>query len=458
MAANDGNLVFTDQNQSAERMRIDSSGVLKLNQSRSTYVDATEDASARSHMFVTNADVGDFSQEAGHLVIQARTHTSVYRDIIFAGGVGSASDLMRITGEGNVGIGTDSPTDTLSVGTLGSGSNSIITIGASTTGTSSVYFGDGASAARFRGYFDYVHSSDHLAIGTAGTERMRIDSSGNLLVGKTAANNTSQGVTIYGAIAPGAASFVRDSGNTIILNRLTTDGEILAFRKDGTAVGSIGTVSGLLGIGSGDAILAFDGTGNAMYPMSSQTGGASDGVLDFGSSLRRFKDLYLSGGATSGTSSNFLRFLHDGSNGIIDNTAGYLVFRRSGFAESMRLDASGNLLVGRTTTINFPTNTTSGIRLGANRFDMAADSLCRLTQLNNASGEFDRFYIGSSIIGSITGSGSTTSYNTSSDQRLKDNIVDAPSASDDIDAIQVRSFDWKADGSHQKYGMVAQGT
>jgi len=50
----------------------------------------------------------------------------------------------------------------------------------------------------------------------------------------------------------------------------------------------------------------------------------------------------------------------------------------------------------------------------------------------------------------------TTSYNTSSDQRLKENIVDAPSASDEIDAIQVRSFDWKADGSHQKYGMVAQ--
>jgi hypothetical protein len=51
---------------------------------------------------------------------------------------------------------------------------------------------------------------------------------------------------------------------------------------------------------------------------------------------------------------------------------------------------------------------------------------------------------------------SSTYYNTSSDQRLKENIVDAPSASDDIDAIQVRSFDWKADGSHQKYGMVAQ--
>ena len=62
-----------------------------------------------------------------------------------------------------------------------------------------------------------------------------------------------------------------------------------------------------------------------------------------------------------------------------------------------------------------------------------------------------------SVKGTITpNSSATTSYNTSSDQRLKENIVDAPSASDDIDAIQVRSFDWKTDGSHQKYGMIAQ--
>ena len=53
-------------------------------------------------------------------------------------------------------------------------------------------------------------------------------------------------------------------------------------------------------------------------------------------------------------------------------------------------------------------------------------------------------------------SSNSVSYFTSSDERLKENIVDAPSASDDIDAIQVRSFDWKADGSHQKYGVIAQ--
>ena len=59
---------------------------------------------------------------------------------------------------------------------------------------------------------------------------------------------------------------------------------------------------------------------------------------------------------------------------------------------------------------------------------------------------FINFLYGASTVGSITTNGSTTTYNTSSDQRLKENIVDAPSASDDIDAIQVRSFDWKSDG------------
>jgi hypothetical protein len=49
-----------------------------------------------------------------------------------------------------------------------------------------------------------------------------------------------------------------------------------------------------------------------------------------------------------------------------------------------------------------------------------------------------------------------TTYVTSSDQRLKENITDANDAGDKIDAIQVRQYDWKADGSHQDYGMVAQ--
>ena len=81
---------------------------------RDTYVDSTEDAT-NANIYVTQAGVGDFGQLAGNLVLQARTQGTVYRDIIFAGGLSNGDALMTILGEGNVGIGTTSPTVTLEV-------------------------------------------------------------------------------------------------------------------------------------------------------------------------------------------------------------------------------------------------------------------------------------------------------------------------------------------------------
>ncbi len=110
---------------------------------------------------------------------------------------------------------------------------------------------------------------------------------------------------------------------------------------------------------------------------------------------------------------------------------------------------SGNLLIGTTSTADTD--------VGGKIFSDG-----RMVQGRSGTGlvDFHDFYRGTagslSRVGNIRTNGTSTTYNTSSDQRLKDNIVDAPSASDDIDAIQVRSFDWKVNGSHQKYGMVAQ--
>ena len=126
----------------------------------------------------------------------------------------------------------------------------------------------------------------------------------------------------------------------------------------------------------------------------------------------------------------------------------------------MTLDSSGSLLVGTT-------GAQYGGKLavwGSNSyiFEVRADSgstACAIMNQNNgASGTRNMilFRYASAGVGTIQVTSSSTLYNTSSDQRLKSNIVDASSASDDIDAIQVRSFDWKSDGSHQKYGMVAQ--
>ena len=64
--------------------------------------------------------------------------------------------------------------------------------------------------------------------------------------------------------------------------------------------------------------------------------------------------------------------------------------------------------------------------------------------------------IGTGATGSITSTSSVTSYNVTSDQRLKENIVDAPDFGSVIDSIQVRSFDWKTDQTHQRAGFIAQ--
>lgn len=71
-------------------------------------------------------------------------------------------------------------------------------------------------------------------------------------------------------------------------------------------------------------------------------------------------------------------------------------------------------------------------------------------------GELFRFRRNTAQVGSISVNSTNTAYNTSSDQRLKDNIQDAEDAGSKIDLIKVRQFDWKIDGSHQDYGMVAQ--
>jgi hypothetical protein len=92
----------------------------------------------------------------------------------------NGTEQMRLTSTG-LGIGTSSPTDKLQVGAFSG--NNVITVGAGTAGVSSVYFGDGTGADRYRGYIDYVHTSDRFEFGTSATTKATLDSSGNLGIG-----------------------------------------------------------------------------------------------------------------------------------------------------------------------------------------------------------------------------------------------------------------------------------
>jgi len=216
----------------------------------------------------------------------------------------SGSEKVRITDTGNVGIGTGSPSSySLNANNLVvyEAGNCGITIANGTSNEGALYFADGTSGTDVaRGVVYYAHLTDHMGFSTAGTERMRIDSSGNLLVGDTSGDAwlaTSGKYAQLGGTFPFAAT---NSSLVGIFNRTGTDGAILEFKKDANVVGSIGVGGGnVLTIGQGSNYIQFHNALNSFY--ASDGSGGRDNAMDIGASGVRFKDLYLSGTANVGS-------------------------------------------------------------------------------------------------------------------------------------------------------------
>ena len=133
--------------------------------------------------------------------------------------------------------------------------------------------------------------------------------------------------------------------------------------------------------------------------------------------------------------------------GLVGTVGSYPLVLRTVGTERARIDSSGNLLVG-TTSATLNGQITS--QVANTKYSFASN------QTGSTNFYHCVFYQNGTQVGSITSTASVTSYNVTSDKRLKENIVDADSASTLIDSLQVRKYDWKADGSHQRYGFIAQ--
>jgi hypothetical protein len=131
---------------------------------------------------------------------------------------------------------------------------------------------------------------------------MRIDSSGNLLVGTTDNQPWDNSGTSTGAVlrSDGLISSATNGTSSLELNRLSSDGNFANFRRSGLLVGSIGVVNAnnmyLSGSASNHAGVQFGTQNVTPYNNGSQ----SDGAVDLGAFNLRWKDLYLSGGVYLG--------------------------------------------------------------------------------------------------------------------------------------------------------------
>lgn len=141
---------------------------------------------------------------------------------------------------------------------------------------------------------------------TAGAEKMRIDSSGNLLVSKT---TTAFGTAGLRFAPTGAIDATVSGDGSLFLNRLSSDGGMAYFYRDGTAVGSIGVVGGNNLYIHGDTIGLGIGDDN-IYPTNS-SGTSADAITDIGDSSARFRNVYRSGSTISTSDRNMKQDIRD---------------------------------------------------------------------------------------------------------------------------------------------------
>ena len=239
-----GNMLFF--NNGSERMRIDSSGNVGIGTtSPRRHFHVHNPATATTGLMLTNANTGEANDSQGfQLKVGADSHAEISQmENSHIGIFTNATERMRIDSSGKVGIGTSSPTRTLTVQgdmNLASGSKiesdssggTLQIQGGSTYSGGNILLGGGTGTNDIR--FRTTGNS------TTQTERMRIDSSGNVLFGTTSNGTTAKGIVLR---ETGELLASRDAGPPLLVNRLTNDGTLVDFRGQNTSEGSI-SISG----------------------------------------------------------------------------------------------------------------------------------------------------------------------------------------------------------------------
>ena len=134
------------------------------------------------------------------------------------------------------------------------------------------------------------------------------------------------------------------------------------------------------------------------------------------------------------------------------DTGAIVTINTSGNNERMRINTSGDVQLG--TTSNLGDNNQGGVTFQAATFDRM---IMNIGHTDSSSRPVVRFYgnASTSYSGDIRVDGSSTSYNTSSDYRLKEAVVDMTGAIDRVKALAPKRFNFIADADTTVDGFLA---
>ena len=374
--------------------------------------------------------------------------TKISRGLLSTG-VSDSSDATAITIDSSerVGIGTTSPTGKLEIAATGTNAAPHIKLTESGDTREFNIYNDGSG----NGHLVLADSDDDtsdteivlndngiITMLTGNSERMRIDSSGNVLVGTTTFNNLS---TESGVLA---------SNNVVMARGGLVDHQdacaVLQYSSDTTWLRAYGDTagSGLIvfrtggGAGSNDAeAMRIDASGNVGIGTSSPNGkltisNSGAGGFEFTPDTTAF----------SVANSNYIASYDRSASAYRD-----IVFDLGGAEnQSIRFKAGGG--VGINTSSVTGALTVQELSNQVIRSESTGSGTVTHLQFVKTSG-------GAAQIGSITGTTSSVSYNTTSDYRLKENVITDWNATTLLKQLKPSKFNFKDNQSETITGFIA---